>query len=757
MRSAAGAGKFHTGRSRSCVRETRAGESRFRGAAARIVPGRPGRNHLSAPVAVPRSRGFPARVHRREPIRLFSSDLDGTLLGNPESAQRFKTAWEELAPARRPRLVFNSGRLVDDMQRLVAAGALPAPDFYIGGVGTQIFDVAAGVALPEFDEHLSAGWDHARVEAVAASFPGLRRQPDEFQHAFKSSWFLPQASAAQLDDLRRQLAVAGLEVSVVYSSQRDLDLLPRRATKGGALAWLCERLRMPLAAVLVAGDTGNDSSMFRLPAVRGIIVDNAQPELFEATVELPIYTARAVLADGVIDGLRHFGVINRRPGAAESEIPAEQMSAEMRLLFHDTQLDAWSAGDREFLRVAYEKAVVALRKNITPLGFSACSLADNTVTGTDANYRSVWARDGSITLINTLDLSDDPEIRACQLATLETLLAAITPHGQIPANVRLDTRVPDYGGVGNICSIDSGLWLVIAVYNWVAHTGDLAFLRRHRDVLQRAMNWLSAHDSNNDGLLEIPEAGDWTDLFGRSYNVLYDEVLWFRAHVCFGRMLEFLGDYERAAEYLRASQHIRGRVLDAFWPSTKPNGEASRFADRQFSVGDTQYLLAEITPFSFNWRCDVFGNVLAFLMNLLDVDRARTAFRFMWGVGANQPWPVANLYPAVQAGDPDWRSYYTVNLLNLPHHYHNAGLWPFVGGLWVRFIHRLGLHGVARQELLRLAKLNQLGRDHEWEFNEWAHGTTGRPMGKAFQAWSAATFIRACHETELTPSHLSHD
>ena len=141
-------------------------------------------------------------------------------------------------------------------------------------------------------------------------------------------------------------------------------------------------------------------------------------------------------------------------------------------------------------------------------------------------------------------------------------------------------------------------------------------------------------------------------------------------------------------------------------------------------------------------------------MNLLDGERARTAFRFMWGVGVNQPWPVANLYPVVQAGDPDWRAYYTVNLLNLPHHYHNGGIWPFVGGLWVRCIHRLGLHEVARQELLRLARLNQLGRDREWEFNEWVHGATGRPMGKAFQAWSAASFIRACHETELTPADL---
>jgi glycogen debranching enzyme len=122
---------------------------------------------------------------------------------------------------------------------------------------------------------------------------------------------------------------------------------------------------------------------------------------------------------------------------------------------------------------------------------------------------------------------------------------------------------------------------------------------------------------------------------------------------------------------------------------------------------------------------------------VLDVERARTAFKFMWGVGVNEPYPVVNLYPPVQSGDPDWRSYYTVNLLNLPGHYHNGGIWPFIGGMWVRFIHRLGLYDVAcREMLLKLAQLNRLGKNQEWEFNEWFHSRTGRPMGKCFQAWS---------------------
>jgi glycogen debranching enzyme len=240
-------------------------------------------------------------------------------------------------------------------------------------------------------------------------------------------------------------------------------------------------------------------------------------------------------------------------------------------------------------------------------------------------------------------------------------------------------------------------------------------------------------------------------LFGRSYNVLYDEILWFRANVFYGRLLEFQGEFEQAAEYLRRAQTTRSRILAAFWPTTHKTDDLPpvTFAEQQFSVGDASYLLAEITPFSFSWRCDVFGNILAFLYNVLDIERARTAFHFMWGVGVNEPYPVANIYPAVQSGDPDWRSYYTVNLLNLPHHYHNGGIWSFIGGLWVRFIHRLGMSDIAAKELYKLAQLNRQGKTDEWEFNEWAHGITGRPMGKRFQAWSAASYIRACHELQL--------
>lgn len=636
----------------------------------------------------------------------------------------------------------------DNVRELVADGLLVAPDYVISGVGTEIFGARTWEPLTDFNARFSEGWDLPLIEKIVGSHPGVERQPPGFLHPYKSSWYLHRATAEIIWELEKKLKDAGLVVNVIYSSQRDLDVLPALANKGNALAWLCERLHIPLPQVLVAGDTANDSSMFRLPGVRGVVVENAQPELYEDTVELPVFCATRVMADGVIEGLEHYGVVSEDDVAVVQVQPAAEGAAPRAAFVEARRSARLSLEEKGFIQDGYAKAIEALRRNITPLGFSACSIPDNETTGTDSNYHSVWARDGALTVRFTADL-DLPDIRAASRQTLCTLLDHLSPYGQIPSNVRIENQQPDYSGIGGICSIDSGLWVIIAFYDFVRATDDFDLLERYAGRLQRAMDWLGAHDSNNDGLLEIPEAGDWTDLFGNSYNVLYDEVLWYRANVCYGRLLEFQRDFKRATEYLRRSQFIRGEILANFWPSTRmrPEDRAKfSFADQQFSLGDTQCLISQVSPFGFSWRCDVFGNVLAFLMNVLDADRARTSFKFLWGSGVNEPGPVANIYPPVNAGDPEWRPYYTVNLLNLPHHYHNGGLWPFIGGMWVRLIHRLGYGEVALRELHRLAELNYAGIGGEWEFNEWMHGLTARPMGKRFQAWSAASYIRACRE-----------
>jgi hypothetical protein len=61
----------------------------------------------------------------------------------------------------------------------------------------------------------------------------------------------------------------------------------------------------------------------------------------------------------------------------------------------------------------------------------------------------------------------------------------------------------------------------------------------------------------------------------------------------------------------------------------------------------------------------------------------------------------------------------------------------------VRFLAQKGMTELAHQELDSLAEACRQGIYGEWEFNEWLHGQTGRPMGKAHQAWSAASYVSA--------------
>jgi len=403
------------------------------------------------------------------------------------------------------------------------------------------------------------------------------------------------------------------------------------------------------------------------------------------------------------------------------------------------------------------RAIDSLRRNVTPLGFTAASLSDNQLGLEDANYASIWARDGAITGLWSMGL-DDGEFIDAFAATLRLLARHQAPSGQIPAYVLVEGERPDYSGIGGIASIDSVLWFVIAAVRFAFFVGDRNFAVELLPAIERAMVWLSAHDSNNDGLIEIPEASDWMDLFPRSYNVLYDEVLWYRASMDTAGLMLALGGDDRGWE--AQGKLIGARIVDLFWPTARQLMDLAGSNSGRYSVGEARYLLSQVTPFDFSWRCDVLGNLLAAHHGLLDDSKQQRLFDFLWGVGINRPYPVSCLYPAVQSGAEDWKDYFLVNFQNLPHHYHNGGIWPFIGGLWVRFLHRLGRQELAHRELEALAETCRQGVRGEWEFNEWLHGETGRPMGKSHQAWSAASYIQAyqeVHKTTLSPDVIPLD
>ncbi|MEM9493714.1 MAG: HAD family hydrolase, partial [Myxococcota bacterium] len=395
--------------------------------------------------------------------------------------------WSQLPAADRPLLCYNSGHLPDDVRALVASGRIPEPDYAICALGTEVLRFPGGEVSEDYRSHLGPPINLERLREILATQSGIEPQPDEHQTAHKSSWYLHHASTEQIKALMRELRAAALPYRLVYSNNADLDVLSGKAGKGAALEWLCSSMGIATAEVIVAGDRSTDIGMFQLPGAKGILVENAQPELFQATAHLDVYHSPRHLAEGLIDGLRHFEVIDQVPESAGGSYSDPELE---RLVAVESPAPSDEVAElAAYLALANDQAISALRRNITPMGFTACSLADNEVIGTDANYRSVWGRDGAISVIDSMCL-DASDIRECQRRTLETLLDHTTDHGMAPANVRIDDGAPDYSGVGGICAIDSGLWLVIAVYSYVSTTGDIDFLRRYSGKLAAIMSWL---------------------------------------------------------------------------------------------------------------------------------------------------------------------------------------------------------------------------------------------------------------------------
>mgnify|MGYP003640536311 CR=1 FL=1 len=252
---------------------------------------------------------------------LFSTDIDGTIYDGPTSSKRFKAFWSKRREdGNCPLLAYNSGRSLENTRNLIREAGLPEPEFVIGGVGTEIYDLSRNARVVEWEETLSDHWDFEEVtQLVRAHAADIEMQPAECQNPFKCSWFWRDRSSEDIETLATILQEAGLDAQIVYSSKRDLDVLPRRANKGNALAWLAEWLGVSHEDVAVAGDSGNDASMFLIDDVFRILVANAERTLINHVDGLDVYRAEHPCVEGTIAGLEEWMNSRRKASAKRSK------------------------------------------------------------------------------------------------------------------------------------------------------------------------------------------------------------------------------------------------------------------------------------------------------------------------------------------------------------------------------------------------------------------------------------------------------
>lgn len=362
---------------------------------------------------------------------------------------------------------------------------------------------------------------------------------------------------------------------------------------------------------------------------------------------------------------------------------------------------------------AFQEAINVLRRNTTELGFKA-----------SANYyEQIWARDSAITAVAIRHL-DDKQLLDAAARSIAVLGRHQSKRGQIPNYIDVRT--------GHIYwyAVDATLWWMVARVLYNVDSGSL----------NDAYRWLLGLVVDESMLITSYRGSEWMDAsLGREGKVFYNNVLWYAAH----KALKMAG-----VETLVEPHVVRDNVEVLFWPTPTSQKIVVEWGMTvydflpNFVKPNRQHYIHFVTYGMVEDSFDSLANMLACFFDVADPDKCRLIIEYVRSRGIDAPYPLRSLDPPIYLPNISWAP--SVDLLNLPgnrnvpYHYHNGGIWPFIGGFYVTVLAKLGMRSEAEAALETLARVNV-----ETEWNEWLHGVTARPLGAVYQTWNAATYAMA--------------
>ncbi|MEP6929600.1 MAG: HAD-IIB family hydrolase, partial [Flavobacterium sp.] len=247
---------------------------------------------------------------KRKVENLLVSDIDGTLI-EPKLNNPGLTELKTHLTNRTDKMAFAmaSGRNLALVKKIIDEEQFPLPDFIICSVGTEIYytNRKEYVLDKGWAKFLAGRWKREDIVNRLKEIKWIRLQEDEAQNPYKISYYYEKENYNH-EELIKVLGTGWYKVNIIPSHGQFLDFIPKRASKGNAIKFLCRKWNIPLSAVIAAGDSGNDIDMFRGP-VKGIIVGNRSAELADYETTKNIYVAKNAASLGILEGLKHYKII----------------------------------------------------------------------------------------------------------------------------------------------------------------------------------------------------------------------------------------------------------------------------------------------------------------------------------------------------------------------------------------------------------------------------------------------------------------
>jgi HAD superfamily hydrolase (TIGR01484 family) len=260
---------------------------------------------------------------------LLASDLDGTLIPLERDAQRLREVAELVAAmeaAEDLKLAYVTGRHLSLGLAGITEVGLPLPDWFVCDVGTSVYRRADGDFEPDEAYRRAmreafGGLSGEDIRAAIGDLDGLELQEEEKQGEFKVSYYTRGRPEPFVETVQSRLDAAQAKVNLVashdpVSGRGLLDVLPAGIAKDYAIRYLHDATGVDEQHLVYAGDSGNDRAAM-LTGYRAIVVGNADEALkkdlgIESVtrgIAEQIYFAEHPYARGVLEGLRHFGLL----------------------------------------------------------------------------------------------------------------------------------------------------------------------------------------------------------------------------------------------------------------------------------------------------------------------------------------------------------------------------------------------------------------------------------------------------------------
>lgn len=349
------------------------------------------------------------------------------------------------------------------------------------------------------------------------------------------------------------------------------------------------------------------------------------------------------------------------------------------------------------------------------------------------NFREPWARDLSFAAYGLLELGDYDTVRQ----SLEVFLHFQTPDGQLPVKVHsvgvFDRYLhsvfqreqpihaplkPKYKSGHRTLSLDGNLLLVVACLHYITKTTDGEFARKYWEALRRGIRWVEGY-ANGMGLISQQAYSDWADSLARTGEVLYTNVIYWKALHEMSRLASDIGMPGKADEWGYHADSVRDAIQGHFW-----RGNLGYFVTS-----------SELDNLSSS------GNLLAIAWELASPDQGDAILDSMAHFGMDKPVPTQAMH-----GDYARKNVAIENRFAGIPEYHTQGAWLWLGAWHIIAAvkrNRLDEAEVLFDRISRVIVRDQdvyevYGLDGKYLSTRWY--TAEAPL-----SWSAGMFVYASH------------